>query len=68
MAIQVSSLYQGALRVNEDFMRLLESNGLIEPDDFWKIEDEPVKKILAHRGTGRFFFKVTHRRSSRVLH
>ncbi len=57
MKIDTISLFNGDLVLNRDFKSILFENNLKNPEAFWAIEDEPVKKVLKERGTGRFYLR-----------
>jgi len=46
---------QGNLIVNEDFVSILEKNGLLGAKALWQVDDELVKAEIAERRTGRFY-------------
>ncbi len=57
MEIKEKFLEEGSLVINDDFLGILEENGLLSPLAFWDLEDEPVKAEVPERRTGRFFLK-----------
>ncbi len=57
MEIRQKRLEDGQLVVNEDFIPLLERNGLLSALGLWQIEDEPVKALVSERRTGRFWLE-----------
>ncbi len=56
MNIEIDALDEGFV-INKDFKEIFFQNDLLAPEKIWNIKDEPVKKLLKERATGRFFLK-----------
>ena len=57
MDILTDDLTNKGLIINRSFKKIFLLNNLLDPERIWLIKDEPVKKVLKERTTGRFFLK-----------
>ena len=58
MKIKTTEFDNGDLIVNNDFIDLMESNGLMSSEKLYALESETVKSIVKERGTSRAFLST----------